>query len=195
MLAAIRYSFELRAPLQAARFATRAIWVGGSVGSARRALGGAVRTFKLARSRRTDVRLAAATGGRYLPVREFQFNTGNIEPDRINCIPSIHKPGHCLFGGDYQIVGTGRCGIVFEMVIGRPSFVQEPVLTLDVYENLQGRGVLAEQRVGVEEVTGGVQFFSIEFDAAEGNRLEFRVYWHGQCSLNVMGVIFYEMNG
>ena len=193
MLAAIRYSFELGAPLQAALFATRAIWVGRSVGSAQRALSAAVRAFKLARTRRTDVRLAAVTGVKYLPVREFQSNTGNIEPDRINCIPSLHKPGHCLFGGDYQIFGTGRYGVVFEVVIDCRSFAQEPVLNLDVYENLQGGGVLAERQVSVTEVTGGVQFFTIEFDAAEGNRVEFRVYWFGKCSLSVMGVIFHEM--
>ena len=193
MLAAIRYSFELGAPIQAALFATRAIWVGRSVGSARRALSGAIRAFKFARARGTDVRLAAATGVKYLPVREFQSNTGNIESDRINCIPSLHKPGHCLFGGDYQVTGTGRYGVVFEVVIGCRSFAQEPVLNFDVYENLQGGGVLAEKEVSVTEVTGGVQFFSIEFDAAEGNRVEFRVYWPGQCSLSVMGVIFHEM--
>jgi hypothetical protein len=193
MLAAMRYAFELGAPLQAALFATRAVWVGRSVGSARRALSGVVRAFKFARTRRTDVRLAAATGVKYLPVREFQSKTGNIEPDRINCIPSLHKPGHCLFGGDYQIVATGHYGVVFEVVIGCRSFAQDPVLNLDVYENLQGEGVLAEQQVSATEVTGGVQFFGIEFDAAEGNRLEFRVYWSGQCSLSVMGVIFHEM--
>ena len=192
MLAAIRYSFELGAPAQAARFAARAIWVRRSVGSVRRALSGAVRAYKLARTLRS-IRLSVATVARYLPVREFQSNTGNLEPDRINCIPSIHKPGHCLFGGDYQIVGTRRYGVVFEMIIGCPSFAQDPILKLDVYENLQARGVLAEQQVSVAEVTGGVQFFSMEFDAAEGNRLEFRVYWSGQCSLSVMGVIFYEM--
>ncbi len=192
MLAAIRYSFELGAPAQAARFAARVIWVGRSVGSVRRALSGAVRAYKLARTLKC-IRLSVATDARYLPVREFQSNTGNLEPDRINCVPSIHKPGHCLFGGDYQIVGTRRYGVVFEMIIGCPSFAQDPILNLDVYENLQGRGVIAEQQVSVAEVTGGVQFFSMEFDAAEGNRLEFRVYWSGQCSLSVMGVIFYEI--
>ena len=82
---------------------------------------------------------------------------------------------------------------MFEVVIGCRSFAQEPVLNLDVYENLQGGGVLAARQISVTEVTGGVQFFSIEFDAAEGNRLEFRVHWSGQCSLSVMGVIFHEM--
>ena len=192
LLAAIRYSLELDAPLQATRFATRAIWVGRSVGSARRALSGAGRAFKFARNCRT-IRLGTATGARFLPVREFQSNTGNREPDRISCIPSIHKPGHCLFGGDYQIVGTGRYGVVFEMAVGCPSFAQDPILNLDVHENLAGRGVIAEQQVRAAAVTGGVQFFSMEFDAAEGNRLEFRVYWCGQCSLSVMGVIFYEL--
>ena len=191
MLAAIRYSFELSAPLQAARFAIRAIWVGRSVGSARRVLSGAARALKLARIRKTT--LGAATGVRYLPVREFQSSTGNLEPDRINCIPSIHKPGYCLFGGDYQIVGPGRYGVVFEIAIGCPSFAQDPICNLDVHENLMGRGVIAQQQVRAAAVTGSVQFFSMEFVAAEGNRLEFRVYWSGQCSLSVMGAIFYEL--
>ena len=192
MLAAIRYSFELSAPVQAAQFAARAIWVGRSVWSARRALNGAVRAFNLSRTRK-KIRLGAATFVRYLPVREFQSNTGNLEPDRINCIPCIHKPGHCLFGGDYQIVSTGRYGVMFEMAVGCPSFAQDPILNLDVHENLAGRGVIAERQVRAAEVTGSVQLFSMEFDAAEGSRLEFRVYWSGQCSLSFMGVIFYEL--
>ena len=195
MLAAIRYSFELDAPLQAARFATRAIWVGSSVGSARRALTGCVRAFKVARRRRSNVLLSAATNIRYLPLREFQSNTGNIEPHRINCIPSIHRPGHCQFGGDYHVVSTGPYRVLFEMVIDCPVFAQESVLHLDVYENFNGRGVIGERRVRRAEVTGGVQFLSIEFDAVEGNRLEFRVYWFGQCYLSLMGVLFHEMNG
>src|SRR6266403_4435810 len=55
-------------------------------------------------------------------------------------------------------------------------YAQEPVLTLDVHENLQRRGVIAERQIGVAELTRGLQFFSIEFDAAEGNRVEFRVF-------------------
>ncbi len=73
-------------------------------------------------------------------------------------------------------------------------YAQEPVLTLDVHENLQRRGVIAERQIGVAELTRGLQFFSIEFDAAEGNRVEFRVFWTGQCSLSVMGVVFEELD-
>jgi hypothetical protein len=193
-LAAFRYSLELGAYLQAVRFAARAIRIGGAVGATRRVLSAAVRALELARRRRTDVRLAAAAGARYLPVREFQSNTGNIEPDRINCIPLLHKPGHCLFGGDYHIVYTARYRATFEMMIRCPSFAHEPVLTLDVHENLQRRGVLAERGIGVAELTRGLQFFSIEFVAAEGNRVELRVFWAGQCSLSVMGVVFEELD-
>jgi glycosyltransferase involved in cell wall biosynthesis len=195
MLAGIRYCFELDSPLQAARFAIRAIWIGGSVGLGSRTLAYWVQAFKLARRRRSVLQLSAETHMRYLPVREFQSNTGNIEPHRINCIPPIHKPGHCQFGGDYHIVSTGRYRVWFEMVMDCPSFAQESVVNLEVYENFDGRGMLAERRVRRAEVTGGVQHFSIEFDGVEGNRVEFRVYWFGQCSLSLMGVLFQEMNG
>jgi hypothetical protein len=194
VLAGIRYSIELGAPLRAVPFAARAIRIGGSVGSTRRVLSAVVRALHFAWRRRTDGRFADGAGARYLPAREFQCNTGNIEPDRITCIPMVHKRGHCLFGGDYQIITTGRYRATFEMMIRCPSFAHEPVLTLDVHENLQGRGVLVERGIGRSEITRGLQLFSIEFHAMEGNRVEFRVFWSGHCSLSVMGVVFEEID-
>jgi glycosyltransferase involved in cell wall biosynthesis len=193
LLAGIRYSLELGAPLRALRFAARAMRTGGLVGPARRVLGAAVRAFELARRRRTDIRLAATGRARYYPVREFQSNTGNVEPDRIRCIPLIHKPGHCLFGGDYQIVRSGRYRASFEIEARCPSFVLEPVLTLDVHENGRGGGVLAERGVGRAELARSLEFLAVEFEAAEGDRVEFRVLWAGQCALSVTGVVFEEL--
>ncbi len=193
LLAAIRYSFELGEPLQAVLFAVRAIRVGRSIDSTRRVFTATARAFELGRRRRSSSRTEAATGVRYLPVREFQSATGNIESDRINCIPSVHRPGHCLFGGDYQVVATGRYRVTFELMARCPSFAREPVLALDVHENVQGRGVLAERRIGRKELTQGLQRFSVNFDALEGDRIEFRVYWAGQCWLSVMGVLFEEL--
>jgi hypothetical protein len=194
LLAAIRYSLELGAPLQALRFATRAIRIGGLVGSTCRVLSAARRAFEIARRRRTDARLAATGCARYYPAREFQSNTGNVEPDRIRCIPTIHKPGHCLFGGDYQIVRSGRFRATFEILARCPPFVLEPVLTLDVHENLRGRGVLAERVVGRAELGQSLEFLPLEFEAVEGDRVELRVFWAGQCSLSVTGVVFEELD-
>ncbi len=194
LLAAVRYSLELSAPLQALRFGARAIRTGGRVGSTRRVLSAARRAFELARRRRTDVRLSATGRARYYPVREFQSNTGNVEPDRIRCIPLIHKKGHCLFGGDFQIVRSGRFRAIFEIEARCPSFALEPVLTLDVHENHRGRGVLAERGVSRAELGRNLQFLPLEFEASEGERVEFRVFWAGQCLLSVTGVVFEELD-
>ena len=194
LLAAVRYSLELGAPLQAVRFAARALRTNGPVGPARRALGAAVRAFALARRRRADVRLAATGRARFYPVREFQSNTGNVEPDRIRCIPLIHKPGHCLFGGDYQMVRSGRFRATFEIAARCPSFALEPVLTLDVHENKRGAGVLAEKGVGRADLARRLEFLTLEFEAAEGDRVEFRVFWAGQCALSVTGVVLEELS-
>ena len=187
LLAAIRYSLERGIPLQALIFAARAVRV-GSLRSIARALG-------VARAAGRGRRARARNGpglepGRYLPAREFQSNTGNIEPDRIRCIPLIHLPGHCLFGGGYQVVATGSYGATFEVTCHCGVLETDPVFTIDVYENLQRREVLAERQIGRANLSAGSGLFAIAFDAAEGDRLEFRLHWAGLCELSVHGVVF-----
>jgi hypothetical protein len=105
----------------------------------------------------------------------------------------VHKRGHCLFGGDYFVLEDGRYRATFEMTIQPFSFAQDPVLVLDVYENLRNKIVLAERQVGLENVAEGPLSISLEFFAKEGQRVEFRIYWAEQCALMVHGVILDQL--
>jgi hypothetical protein len=100
----------------------------------------------------------------------------------------VHKEGHCLFGGDYLVLETGQYKVTFKMAIDVYCFATGPLVVLDVYEN-RTKAVLAEQQINFDGVTGRWQAFSIEFFAKEGQCVEFRVYWAGECFLIVEGVV------
>jgi glycosyltransferase involved in cell wall biosynthesis len=196
IITAVEYFLDLREPWQACFLAVRglriapldgAAWrtVARSIGACMSSPATSSKAWKA--SKRTDfVRL------RFYPVRVghsfLQSNTGNIEPDRVVCIPLVHKEGHCLFGGDYLVLETGQYKVTFKMAIDVYCFATGPLVVLDVYEN-RTKAVLAEQQINFDGVTGRWQAFSIEFFAKEGQCVEFRVYWAGECFLIVEGVV------
>ena len=127
-------------------------------------------------------------------VREFQSATGNIEPDRITCTPLMHKEGHCLFGGDTLIVEDGCYRATFEISIDPYQFAENPLVVLDVYENLRTKTVLAERQIQRWEIGTNGPPFSIDFVAYQGDRVEFRVFWREQCFLVATGLVLEKLD-
>jgi len=192
MVAAVRQSVELGEPLQAIYFALRGLRIAPFEGSAYRALI-TIGKYCLQRTKslgggRVSVSMDEVTKLRSYPVREFQSNTGNLEPDRVVCIPLVHKKGHCLFGGDYLVRQDGRYRATFELSIDPYEFAEDPLVVLDIYENLQTKSILAERQINRADLSGKPNAFSVEFSAEEGQRLEFRVFWAEQCFLTATGV-------
>jgi glycosyltransferase involved in cell wall biosynthesis len=191
IVAAVEYSLDLREPWRAMSCALRGLRISSLDGAAWRAL---------IRSMRACVSLASPTawgvdGGkgfvtlRSYPVRVLRNNTGNIEPDRVVCVPLIHKEGYCLLGGETWVPESGQYNVTFKIAIDAYSFAEDPLAVLDVYENLQTKTVLAERQIRLVDLAGGPRSFSVEFHAKEGQRVEFRVYWREQCFLTVSKVI------
>jgi glycosyltransferase involved in cell wall biosynthesis len=191
LIAGVRFSLELGEWSTAFSFAVRALRVAPFFAASYRALRQAVRgpIEKLL----TVISDGDILDRRFLPVRAFQSgfqsNTGNIEPDRIECIPLFHRRGHALFGGDQLISQDGNYRVTFELKVEPFAFAQDPVVVLDVFENLQTMRVLAERAINRNDAGGGLGYFSLRFAACANERVEFRVFWCEQCVLTIHGVI------
>jgi glycosyltransferase involved in cell wall biosynthesis len=132
---------------------------------------------------------------RSFAVSALHSNTGNIEPDCIRCIPLLHRRGHCIYGGDFLISEVGVYRAVFELDIVPFSFAQDPLVNLDIYENLFVRGVLAERVVEVADLREGRRTFVLDFSADKGYRVEFRAFWREQSVLKAHGVVLRKLRG
>lgn len=190
LIAGMRYALELNNPAQAIVFVLRALRVAPFEPAAYRTLLQFLRACMLRwapRKPREAVRNSVTTM-RFYPVREFQSETGNRDPDRIVCTPLVHRAGHCLFGGDHLVLEPGLYRVTFEMSIIPYGFAEEPVVVLDVYENLRTKVILAERQITLEALAVMPRSFSVDFPAEEGQRVEFRVYWAEQCHLAMTGI-------
>ena len=197
IVAAVRVSLDMAQPIQALFFALCALRIAPFYAASWRALNKSIRGWKVISKEAVALPGLPGENGltrltSYLPYM-LQSNTGNIEPDRVVCIPRVHKRGHCVFGADYLVLEDGHYSATFEMTIQLVSFARNPLLVLDVYENLRNKIVLAEQQVGLENVTEEPLSISLEFFAKEGQRVEFRVYWAEQCTLTVHGIILDQL--
>ena len=121
-------------------------------------------------------------------MRKFQSNTGIMEPDRVTCVPQLHKSGHCVFGGDLVIWVAGLYIATCEITIDPCPSCQDPLVVLDIYENLQSKTILATRAINSADLVNQPCSFSLEFSAKVGQRVEFRIFWAGQCRLSVSRV-------
>jgi glycosyltransferase involved in cell wall biosynthesis len=197
MVTAVEYSLDLGEPWQAMFLALRALRIAPLNGAAWRSVVNSVEAcMRLSAANSKVSNCADFVRLKFYPVPlghpPLQSNTGNIEPDRVVCIPLVHKPGHCLFGGDYLVAESGRYKITCKIAARSFSLSQDSLVVLDVYENLEIKAVLAERQIKSEDLTRGSQSFSIEFSANEAQRVEFRVWWTGQCFLGVSEVILHK---
>lgn len=189
LAAAVRYSAVLKQPVEAFRFAARAVRISPFYGSSWRSFGAAIGTI----AGRPFGPWAAATGKeapillRSYAVRNLQSNTGNREADRIVCLPLVHRKGHCLYGGDFNIVEAGLYEAIFELEVEPASFAMDPLVQLDIYENRLLHAILSEQSMNAGDVNRA-KYFSLRFNAVEGQRVEFRAFWFEQCRLKAHGI-------
>jgi glycosyltransferase involved in cell wall biosynthesis len=196
MVTAVEYSLDLGKHWQAMFFALRALRIAPLNGTAWRSVVNSVQAcmgLPAANSKLSNcadfVRL------RFYPVPlghpRLQSNTGNVQRDRVVCIPIVHKPGHCLFGGDYLVAESGHYKVTCKISAHSFSLSQDSLVVLDIYENLEIKAVLAERQIKSEDFARRSQSFSLEFSAKEALRVEFRVWWSGQCFLSVSEVILH----
>ena len=187
----MRYSIELGEPSRSVLFALRALRIAPLKRATYRAIWTAVRAFVPLAPPSTNCR--GSTRLRFYPPREFQSNTGNIEADIIRCIPLFHKPGHCLYGGDYLIFENGWYRVFFEGNIEPYPSADDPLIIFDVFENLQNNTVIAERKIATSDVCLKRFSFHLDFWAEEGDRVEFRVYWHERSYLIISGVVLEQL--
>jgi glycosyltransferase involved in cell wall biosynthesis len=121
------------------------------------------------------------------PIYQFQCGTGNILEDRIICLPLRHNPGHCLFGADYMILTEGRYRLTFEMNIDESFNDTDSLVEIDCYENMVTKQVLSCASITKASINKS-NLYTLEFSAYMRQRLEFRVWWHGQCRLQIKRV-------
>ncbi len=121
-------------------------------------------------------------------IRSLQSNTGKIEADHVCCIPSVHPAGHCIFGGDYLIRESGIYLVDFLLEITDFDVSLDPLVILDVYDNLQSKLVVAERSIDRADLAG-TPLFSLKFHGRIGQRVEFRAYWRGKSKLKLYGII------
>lgn len=138
-----------------------------------------------------DARKDPSRWSLYLAARTFQggfqSRTGNVEPDRISCVPLVHEEGHAMYGGDGFIRTTGLYRAVFDVKIGRRLSDRSKAFTIDIYENFKRNTVLAKRTIRFQGKPAS-HAASLEFHADAGERVEFRLYWYGGCELEIHGV-------
>jgi len=205
LAAAVRQSIVLAEPGGALTFALRMLRVAPFEPSGWRALTQAVQAPRwlaarppirepASRSGDTSDHIVPGTVLRSFAVSSLQSNTGNIEPDRIVCIPLLHRKGHCLFGGQFLIAEDGTYRAVFELDISPYAFSVDPVVNLDIYENLATRSVLAEREVRAADLGERRRSIHLDFVARPGYRVEFRVFWREQSVLEARGVVLWHLD-
>jgi glycosyltransferase involved in cell wall biosynthesis len=202
LAAAVRQSIALAEPASALLFALRMLRIAPFDLSGWRALARAAPRWPPARPvrepasgrSRTNDRAVPGTVLRSFAVSSLQSNTGNIEPDRIVCIPRLHRKGHCLFGGQFLIGEEGTYRAVFELDVAPYAFSVDPVVILDIYENLATRRVLAEREIRAADLTQNPRTIHLDFVAQPGYRVEFRVFWREQSALEARGVVLWRLD-
>jgi len=131
--------------------------------------------------------------GIFLPVKKFQTQTGEIEPGNICCCPKVNSPGHCLYGSDFIIWEAADYLVTFDLKVTASPSLSRPLFVLDVYENSQTKTILVEREVRLSDLSLQ-NAFSLKFSGLPGQRVEFRLYWHGECLLRIYGVTLRRIN-
>jgi hypothetical protein len=189
MVSAVEYSLDLREPWRALAFALRGLRVLPTAPAAWRTLAKAANRCLKPQALGLRKKHAGFDIIRSYPVRGMRVETGNVEPDRVVCIPLVHREGVCLAAGDYWVPEDGQYVATFKMRIVPFAFSESPLVVLDAFDNLQTHSVLAARQIGPDDVAGKTRSFDLTFHATAGQRLELRVHWKEQCFLSVTKVI------
>ncbi len=187
----VRLSIELGQPFHALLFAIRSFIISPFNTSSYRCLKRAISGINqlVIDNIRHKKKHTINLNRRFLPLYLFQSASGNLDPDQVVCIPHVHRQGHCLFGGDFSVLEGGNYKVFFEINVKHYPFAEDPILVFDIYENLQLKRVIAEKEVNSTDINTLQRQISLEFEAKEGYRIEFRIFWDEQCFLTVSGVV------
>jgi len=129
---------------------------------------------------------------RYFEVQHagFSHDTGEVIGDKLYCYVQQHEPGHCLYGPDYKILITRKYIVEFYirfLSVGDPDRDQQMV-SLDIYDQ-KSEKIIAFHDVIVTEPSASTDKYELGFEGKRDQVLEFRVYWHKTCDIEVSRVI------
>jgi GT2 family glycosyltransferase len=110
--------------------------------------------------------------------------TGRIVGDQMLCLVRAHRAGHCLFGPGLapDRHGSVQAGYALEGLANEPG--QETLVSLDIYDQ-NSRTILAIRHLTGDDLRKGAAQYQLATATWPGQRLEFRVYWHGHADILV----------
>jgi glycosyltransferase involved in cell wall biosynthesis len=121
-------------------------------------------------------------------ISRFQSATGNRTSTGIECIPLVHKAGHAIFGGDFNISpGMRSLRVNFDIHINKTSMPTSiAYVELEIYENKMLNRIVASKTLINPDT--GFNSPALVCSLSDGMRVEFRVYWHGMVRLKIFSV-------
>ena len=115
---------------------------------------------------------------------------GRADGDGWSANTAQDSPGHLVYGPYATDIPTGSRSVIFRMLVDNNTANNDNVVTVDVY-NADSGTTLASQVVSRQQwsAANAYQNFSLAFYyPTEGQRLEFRVYWHDKSYLKIDSV-------
>jgi GT2 family glycosyltransferase len=110
--------------------------------------------------------------------------TGRIVGDHMLCLARSHPAGHCLFGPGLRPDehGSVQVGYALEGLSEEPG--RKALVSLDIYDQ-SSRSILAIRHLTGDDLVKGAAQYQLATATWPGQRLEFRVYWHGHADILV----------
>ena len=112
---------------------------------------------------------------------------GRVDGDGWSANTAQDSPGHLVYGPYAADIPTGSRSVIFRMLVDNNTANNDSVVTVDVYNADSGTS-LGSQAVSRQQwsAANAYQNFSLAFSyPTEGQRLEFRVYWHNKSYLKI----------
>lgn len=119
--------------------------------------------------------------------------TGRIDGWDIVCDPGVDKSGHCLYGHIYEFNDTLEIVVVFNFSITNPLDDETPLVSLDVYDRVTDE-ILMHESLHLGMTGEGETSYALDIQVDEGQQLEYRVYWHGNCHLSLHKLSLHAAN-
>ena len=116
---------------------------------------------------------------------DIRHQTGHKSSKAITCQAGVHSPGHCAFGPYLQLANEGDLAVTFNVHFSGIQSDSAQLITLDVYDSVADQ-VLNETTLHPDD--DSLAQPRLTFKGTPSQILEFRVYWHGLCDLELMGL-------
>lgn len=124
----------------------------------------------------------------------FGHNTGEIVGQRLYCFVARHEPGHCLYGPDYRVRIARPYVAEFYMTFIHIAQFDTPLVTLDIYDTAS-KEIIAMRDVVLPGQPEYMQKIELGFQGRRDQVLEFRIYWHKTCDIEVCKVMLRPLGG